>query len=128
MFDMIGSIFRNLGSKPATRKYPFEKREPFKGARGHISGIDIDSCIFCGICSRKCPSDAITVKKAEKSWEIDQFKCIVCGVCTEVCPKKCILMDEQYKSSSFSKETSRHIQQPKPAEAGSETMQNQQAG
>ncbi|MCX7747124.1 MAG: 4Fe-4S dicluster domain-containing protein [Clostridia bacterium] len=117
MFDMIGNIFKNLASKPATRKYPFEKREPFKDSRGQISGIDIDACIFCGICSRKCPSDALVVNKAEKSWEIDQFKCIVCGVCTEVCPKKCIFMNEDYKTSAYKKDKEKYIQQPKPVEA-----------
>jgi ech hydrogenase subunit F len=119
MFDMLGSIFKNLTSKPATRMYPFEKREPFKDTRGQID-IDIDSCIFCGICSKKCPSDAIVVNKGEKSWELDPFKCVVCGVCSEVCPKKSIKTLEQYKTSAYKKEKSKHVQQPKPSEAGSQ--------
>ena len=117
MFDMLGNIIRNLGSKPATRKYPFEKREPFKDTRGQVAGIDIDLCIFCGICGRKCPSDAIKVNKAEKSWEVDRFKCVVCGVCAEVCPKKCILMGEDYAASAYAKEKSKHVQQPNPADS-----------
>ena len=116
MFDMLSSIFKNLGSKPATRMYPFDKREPFKNSRGQISGIDIDVCIFCGICARKCPADAIVVNKAEKSWEIDQFKCVVCGVCVEVCPKKCLLMEAGHKTAACKKDKSKHVQQPKPAE------------
>ena len=116
MFDMIGNIFKNLGSKPATRMYPFEKREPFKNSRGQISGVDIDACIFCGICSKKCPADAINVNRAEKSWEIDPFRCVICGVCTEVCPKKCILMEEQHKTASTKKEKAKFVQQPKPVE------------
>jgi formate hydrogenlyase subunit 6/NADH:ubiquinone oxidoreductase subunit I len=110
MFDMIENVFKNLFSRPATRMYPFEKREPFKDARGHISGIDIDKCIFCGICSKKCPSDAIAVNKTEKAWEIDQFKCIVCGVCVEVCPKKCINMETEYRTAAVCKETVRQVQ------------------
>jgi ech hydrogenase subunit F len=116
MFDMIGNVLKNLTSKPATRKYPYEKREPFKSSRGKVSGIGIEDCIFCGICSRKCPSDAIVVNKAEKSWEIDPYKCIICGVCSEACPKKCILMSEEYNASSYIKEKLKYIQQPKPAE------------
>lgn len=110
MFDMIGSIFKNLGSKPATRMYPFEKREPFKNVRGHLSGVNIDQCIFCGICARKCPSDALDVNKAEKSWEVDQFKCIVCGLCQDVCPKKCINMDDNHKTAAYKKEKSKFVQ------------------
>lgn len=116
MFDMIGNILKNLTSKPATRKYPYEKRENFKNARGMVSGIGIDDCIFCGICSKKCPSDAIVVNKAEKSWEIDPFKCVICGVCSEVCPKKCIFMGEDYNASSYTKGKLKHTQQPKPVE------------
>ncbi|RCX12357.1 formate hydrogenlyase subunit 6/NADH:ubiquinone oxidoreductase subunit I [Anaerobacterium chartisolvens] len=116
MFDMISNIFKNLSSKPATRKYPFEKRETFKDSRGSVKGVDIDTCIFCGICARKCPSDAIAVDRNSKSWEIDPFKCVVCGVCAEVCPKKCLFMDEQYSASAYSKGKNKFVQQPKPAE------------
>jgi formate hydrogenlyase subunit 6/NADH:ubiquinone oxidoreductase subunit I len=113
MFDMLSNIFKNLGSKPATRMYPFEKREPFKDTRGQISGIDIDACIFCGICVRKCPADALVVSKEEKSWEIDQYRCIICGACTEACPKKCIIMSQDHKTSAFKKDKARFTQQPK---------------
>lgn len=96
MLDMIGSIVRNFFSSPSTRRYPFVVRESFKDTRGKVEGIEIENCIFCGICERKCPSLAIKVDKQEKSWEIDRFKCIVCSVCAEVCPKKCIKMSEKY--------------------------------
>jgi len=115
MFDMLGNILKNLSSKPATRKYPFEKREPFKGTRGQVD-IEIDSCIFCGICSKKCPSNAINVSKADKTWDVDHFKCVVCGVCEDVCPKKSIHMKEAYKSSAYSKRVSKYVQVPKPVE------------
>jgi formate hydrogenlyase subunit 6/NADH:ubiquinone oxidoreductase subunit I len=80
MFDMIGNVARNLFSKPATRQYPMVKREPFKDVRGRLDN-EIDKCIFCGICERKCPSNAIKVSKTEKSWELDPFKCIICSSC-----------------------------------------------
>lgn len=109
MFDMLGSILKNVFSKPATRMYPVEKRQPYVKTRGQI-GIDIDACIFCSICARKCPSDAIIVNKSEKSWEIDPFKCVICSVCEEVCPKKCIRTDENYKTSAYSKESNKFVQ------------------
>ncbi len=116
MFDMIGNILKNLTSQPATRKYPFEVRPTYKDTRGKVKGVNIDDCIFCGICSKKCPSNAIVVDKDKKSWEIDPFKCVVCGVCAEVCPKKCIYMDEQYNASAYGKEKAKFVQQPKVAE------------
>jgi len=87
-----------------------KKGEPFKNVRGHLSGVNIDQCIFCGICARKCPSDALVVNKAEKSWEVDQFKCVVCGLCQDVCPKKCINMDDNHKTAAYKKEKSKFVQ------------------
>ncbi|MDP4093511.1 MAG: 4Fe-4S binding protein [Bacillota bacterium] len=116
MLDMIKNVFKNLGSKPATRQYPFEKREPFKNTRGQVGGVDIDTCIFCGICSRKCPSNAITVNKNEKSWEINRYKCVVCGVCSEVCPKKCLHMQEDYRTAATKMDNFKLVQQPKAEE------------
>ena len=87
--------FHNLFSKPATRLYPKVPMELKKGARGHIS-IEVDNCIFCGMCSRRCPTSCITVNRAEKVWEIERFGCLACGSCVEVCPKKCLSMKEEY--------------------------------
>ncbi|HYH01530.1 MAG TPA: 4Fe-4S binding protein [Bacillota bacterium] len=114
MFDMVGNIFKNLGNKPATRKYPFEKRTAFACSRGRVQGVDIDVCIFCGICARKCPADAIVVDRANKSWELDPFKCVICGACAEVCPKKCIAMGEQHGQVAAVKEKVKCVQQPQP--------------
>lgn len=115
MFDMLSSILKNMTSKPATRMYPLEKREPFKSTRGKLN-IDIDTCIFCGICSKKCPADAIVVNRAEKSWEVDPFKCVMCSVCCDACPKKSIETLEEYSSAAYKKEKSKQIQQPKSTE------------
>lgn len=112
MFDMLGNILKNMVSKPATRLYPMERRTSFKDTRGHIS-IDIEGCIFCGMCSKKCPSKAIAVNRNEKSWEIDPFKCISCNECEEVCPKKCIINNENFNTSALIKEKRKSVQQPK---------------
>lgn len=94
MPSMIRNIVRNLFHRPATRKYPFEQREPIAGSRGHLKN-DIDACIFCGLCVRRCPSAALAVTKNPKSWTFDPYRCVVCGACVEVCPKKCLSMDPQ---------------------------------
>jgi len=83
------TILSSLFKKEATLKYPFEPMPKDPLVRGHLH-IDINDCIFCGICGRKCPTHAITVSKENKEWEIARFQCIVCGACTEACPKKCL--------------------------------------
>jgi len=103
MFDMLRNIFINLFTKPATRKYPYTKRETFENVRGCID-VNIDECIFCGICQKKCPSNAIKVDKEHKTWEINSYKCIVCNACTETCPKKCVTSGSCYRSPSYERE------------------------
>lgn len=53
---------------------------------------DPNVCVFCTLCAKKCPQEAITVDRAEKTWKLDEEKCIECGTCVSVCPKKCIKM------------------------------------
>ncbi|MEN6316665.1 MAG: 4Fe-4S binding protein [Clostridiaceae bacterium] len=103
MFEMLGNVMKNLVSKPATRMYPVYRRDSFNDTRGCI-GINIDSCIFCGLCSRKCPSDAIKVNKNEKTWEMDPFKCVICGACADACPKKSIYLKPQHLSPAYAKQ------------------------
>lgn len=53
---------------------------------------DTSKCIFCGICAKKCPVEALSVDRATKSWVLDDDKCIACGTCADVCPKKSIII------------------------------------
>jgi formate hydrogenlyase subunit 6/NADH:ubiquinone oxidoreductase subunit I len=99
MFNFATTVLKSLFSTPATR---VKAREPFKRARGHIS-VDINNCIFCGICSKQCPVGAIKVDREAKTWEIDPFKCIICEYCTEKCPKKCLTSHEEYTKPSDKK-------------------------
>ncbi len=64
--------------------------------------IKTDSCIGCGICVKKCPVSAITLKeeKGKKTAVVDMNKCFGCGVCTRFCPKKTIVM-ERRKETAF---------------------------
>jgi len=95
MFGMVKNVLANLISRPSTRLYPFEKRPFFKGTRGSID-IEIEKCVFCGICQRRCPSNAIVVDRTNKTWTLDPYKCIICNVCVESCPKKCILSKQDF--------------------------------
>jgi formate hydrogenlyase subunit 6/NADH:ubiquinone oxidoreductase subunit I len=117
MFDFLGEVLKNVLSKPATRMYPYEKREAVPGARGALGEIDIDTCIFCGICERKCPSLAIKVNKEERSWEFNRLKCIVCNECVEACPKKCLHMDAPHHGPVLTSEKIKRMGPAKPAPA-----------
>lgn len=94
-FVITKILLKSLLAKPATRRYPFVPRKYFPNTRGKIT-INIANCIFCGLCQRKCPTQAIVVSKEEKDWQIDRMRCVICGYCVDLCPKKCLTMDNQY--------------------------------
>ncbi len=76
--------------------------------------IDTDLCILCGLCSRKCPTGAITVDRAGKTWTIGRFGCIQCGCCVEVCPKKCLSMKQDYTQPGGEKREDTYVKTNMP--------------
>lgn len=94
-FNLSKLTLRSLFRKPATVRYPYEKRDLatlFPNMRGHVVN-DIDTCIFCGMCQRTCPVDAITVDRKAGDWTIDPYRCVQCASCVRECPKNCLSMD-----------------------------------
>ena len=97
---MTKTVTGNLVQGPATLMYPKRKRVFTKITRGRVEN-DINKCIACGSCSRRCPVYAITVVKGPKEnptkdWQIDRLKCCTCGLCVEICPVKSLSMANHY--------------------------------
>jgi ech hydrogenase subunit F len=115
VMGMSRTVLRNLFSRPVTRLYPSRveaHRTP--RSRGSIE-IDIEVCIFCSACSKRCPTDAIIVAKTEKEWNIDRLRCCTCNACVEVCPKKCLGMANRYTAPTVTRDKDIFRQKPKPA-------------
>jgi len=115
VLGMTRTTMRNLFSRPSTRRYPTKVKEPHRTpkSRGRIQ-IDIEACIFCSACAKRCPTDAIIVSKPDKVWEIDRLRCCTCNACVEVCPKKCLDMDPRYTLPTVTKDKDIFKQAPKP--------------
>lgn len=92
-------LTKSAAKKPSTRRYPVEKRAPPKGARGRVAMQRIGTCVFCGVCGKKCPTKAIVVTRKDKSWQIDRLKCILCGECVEICPKDSLAMEGEHATA-----------------------------
>ena len=95
-------VLKNLLRKPATIKYPRERREPPEGFRGKPI-IDREKCISCGACVKVCPDGAITLDEKTKKPRIRLGLCIACAMCAEVCPRKAITMTKEFELATYDK-------------------------
>jgi formate hydrogenlyase subunit 6/NADH:ubiquinone oxidoreductase subunit I len=94
--NVIGkTIMRNLFSKPATAMYPTIKNEFYPTTRGSIL-FDETTCNYCTLCAKRCPSQAITVDRVEKIWQLDRKRCLACDFCISVCNKDSLSGAREY--------------------------------
>lgn len=113
-FKLGKMTLRSLFRKPETVMYPAQTRFQPEGLKGKILN-DIDTCILCSICEKRCPTAAISVVKKEGTWAIDRFRCVQCGTCVRECPKTCLTMDPDYPAPSSAKSIDT-FHKPEPSE------------
>lgn len=106
---MLKTILKQFSRKPVTTTFPAEPAKHFAGTRGHIV-FDPAKCTSCTICMKRCPSQAIVVDRAAKTWTIDMFRCVICGQCVELCKFGVLSLATEYSISAT------------PAERGTETI------
>jgi ferredoxin len=49
-----------------------------------VAELDDDLCAACGVCSERCPMNAITLGSGPA--ELERQRCIGCGLCVSTCP------------------------------------------
>jgi formate hydrogenlyase subunit 6/NADH:ubiquinone oxidoreductase subunit I len=110
-FTLAKTLAKSFFSKPATIGLS-SLRESFGPITRGTVAISIDSCIFCGLCARRCPTDAISVSKEESSWGIARHACIQCSRCVSICPKQCLSMTQELPDVQTSKTVCLHSAHP----------------
>jgi formate hydrogenlyase subunit 6/NADH:ubiquinone oxidoreductase subunit I len=103
LFTFAKTITKSFFRKPATLMYPQKRREYCAITRGKIFN-NIEKCIFCGQCGRRCPTGAITVMKDTREYDLRSLQCITCGYCVEVCPVKCLTMQNHYSEPVYARD------------------------
>jgi formate hydrogenlyase subunit 6/NADH:ubiquinone oxidoreductase subunit I len=124
IFTMTKTLTRNLAQGPATLMYPQRERVPTPVTRGRVDN-DIDRCIFCCQCARRCPTYAIVVTREAKEWQIDRLKCCTCNLCVEICPVKCLIMKNRYAPPVTGRPQALHLEKVAPAPAAGEAPINE---
>lgn len=123
--SFTGGVLKALFKKPATYGYPYNKKEFPDRTRGSIV-IDIDNCIFCGLCEKKCPSSAIKVDRNLGTWSIDRMGCVQCENCVNGCPKKVLSTNVNYTEPN-TKKTVDVFKNEKIAKAGADDIKAKNA-
>ncbi len=113
----LALTFKHLISKPVTRQYPKEKREPFPGSRGlHALVRDPETgkerCVGCGLCAAICPSQCIHIytsegddhKKIVDRYEIEVLRCVYCALCVEACPYAALTLTDHFEYCGYTRE------------------------
>lgn len=105
LHDIVDSLLR----RPATEKYPFEKRPAPARTRGLLHW-DPEKCTGCCLCNTDCPANAIeliTLDKKAKQFVLHYHsdRCTFCGQCVQSCRFGCLEMaSEEWELAATSKE------------------------
>lgn len=71
-----------------------------KQKRGYLQN-NLDKCLYCGKCEKRCRAKAITVDRKDRTWKCDNDKCHRCGHCIYECPVKSLGFVEKLDSASI---------------------------
>jgi NAD-dependent dihydropyrimidine dehydrogenase PreA subunit len=61
-------------------------------ASNFYAAVDMDTCVGCGICVKRCQVEAISVSAKKQPAAVDRDRCIGCGLCVPTCPEHAVTL------------------------------------
>jgi Na+-translocating ferredoxin:NAD+ oxidoreductase subunit B len=85
----------------------FLERAKMDLPRGHqpsnyMLSISSETCQACGLCTQRCPVDALTLEGEKLSCNED--RCLGCGVCVHTCPTQSLTLRHKTTAQDFPKD------------------------
>ena len=96
---------------PVTRKLYGKMMTPFMNVRHEYDKgfYTSDKCVGCGLCSKLCPCQNITMSDKHPVWN---HACIGCNACVVYCPHKAIMFETPDAYRNLDNAVSRHLGLP----------------
>lgn len=76
---------------------------PMLAPSGYVAVFDTQECIGCGVCAKRCPFNAISMRTSQDKKSqpvIDRGACFGCGVCAAHCVKKALRLERDPEKPS----------------------------
>lgn len=107
--SMFSELFKSLFRRPATERYPFERKPAPERFRGKLEW-NPEKCAGCMLCIKDCPANAlelVVIDRAKQQMVLRYHadRCTYCSQCVVSCRFKCLDMSsEQWELASTSRE------------------------
>jgi len=106
---MFGDIIKSLFKKPATEKYPFERKAEPERLRSKLHW-EPEKCTGCMMCVKDCTANALeleVIDRANKQFVMRYYidRCTFCDQCVRSCRFDCLhLSNDEWELASLGAE------------------------
>ncbi|MDK2821907.1 MAG: NADH-quinone oxidoreductase subunit [Clostridia bacterium] len=111
----LSITWHNCFGKAVTEQYPERKPNLPPSSHGCLF-LEKDKCIACGLCSKACPNNVITIesergedkKRKLTGYRVKLGQCLFCGLCVESCPKDALHWRPDFEHACYRHEDTEH--------------------
>jgi len=112
----VWDVFTHTFTKADTVEYP--DQHPYMSPRYRARIVltrdpnGDERCVACNLCAVSCPTDCISLQKAEDDtgrwypefFRINFSRCVYCGLCEEACPTYAIQLTPDFEMAEYERQ------------------------